>query len=101
MSDAAARERVIRARIGDIGLDAFPDDTAVAWEAVDIRHAGDYAFVESVATPATVGYPRFRFVLRFEPGGVPVLAAGYAWMSEGWGLLFTTPDEPEDWRALA
>ena len=37
MSDTVAREPVVHARIGDLGLEAFPDD-GVVWPAAGIRH---------------------------------------------------------------
>lgn len=91
---------VIRERIQDVGLDSFPDDTAVAWRVLAIEHKGGYAFVEAEAAPATVGYPKFRFVLK--PGtmkDVEVLGC-YCFDRGNWSLLFTDPRFPDDWSKL-
>lgn len=92
---------MIREKIGEIGLESFPDNTDVEWKVLAIEHKGDYAFVEAEATPDKVGYPRFRFVLRFDGGTAPLVAGSYCLDGGAWTLLFSDPNAPGDWRSLA
>ena len=92
---------LIRERIQAIGQDSFPDDTGVAWRVLAIEHKGEFAFVESEPVPATVGYPRFRFVLRQGATGDINVLGCYCLDGGKWSLLFTDPRFPEDWRGVA
>lgn len=92
-------EMAVRAGIQRIGEESFPED-AVAWRVTTVEEKGGYAFAEAVAEPATVGYPKFRFVLRAGTGGVEVVGC-YAFEGGRWSLLFTAPGTPQDWKSLA
>ena len=94
------REPIVAARIDEIGRDSFPDDD-VAWRVLGIRDVGAYCFAEADATPPTVGYPRFRFVLRFETESQFLLVGCYAWIEDRWTVLFTSTGAPTDWQAIA
>ena len=66
-----------------------------------VEEKGGYAFVEAEAVPATVGYPRFCFVLK--PGTMVEVetVACYCLDKGKWSLLFTSPGMAEDWKRLA
>ena len=96
----AERERVIQDIIDDIGKESFPEDTDVRWKALRTAHVGTYSYVEAEPAPATVGYPRFVFVLLFETSEQPTVVGCYAGDGDSWGLLFTVPGTPSDWQDL-
>jgi hypothetical protein len=96
----ADRDELIRARINDLGRNSFPDDPDVLWQVRSIVHADHYSFVEAEPSPATVGYPRFMFVLWFASGAEPVVVGCYCFERGLWSLLFTTPNTPSDWVGL-
>jgi hypothetical protein len=93
------RKQVILEHIGEIAGDTFPDDD-VEWKVLGIRHEGEYSFVESEPVPPTVGYPRFKFVLRFEAFGRVHDVGCYALVGDKWSLLAATPGAPQDWRSI-
>lgn len=95
----AKREAAVRERIQDIGEDTFPDDE-VDWKVLHIRHSGDYCFAEVEAEPATVGYPRFIFVVHFDGFGHMQECGCYCMADGQWTLLTTTPGTPSDWKKI-
>ena len=95
-----SREAFIAANLQGIGLESFPEDSGVAWQLCSARHEGDYSLVEAEPRPATVGYPRFRFVLHFDALGRGTCVGCYALDAGRWDLLFTTPGAPTDWQRL-
>jgi hypothetical protein len=95
-----SRDAFIRARLQDIGLDSFPDNGDVEWELRSIRHTGDFSLVEAEPDPPTVGYPRFRFVLRFDASNQGVVVGCYALIENAWRILFTDPAASAEWKEL-
>jgi hypothetical protein len=91
--DQASREEWIHANINEIGWESFPDNLEETWTVIDIQHDADVSFVEAEATPVTVGYPRFKFVLDFTNPTSPKTRACQALKDGGWSLLFGT-EEP-------
>jgi hypothetical protein len=94
------RDRIIQERINDIGRKSFPDDSDVTWTTLRIAHVGSYSYVEAEADPATVGYPKFIFVLLFGESDQPTEVGCYEGDGTQWGLLFTVPNTPSDWQDL-
>ena len=86
--DQASRDEWINANINEIGQEAFPDNLKETWTVIDIQHDSDVSVVEAEATPATVGYPRFRFVLDFTNPTSPTNTACHVLKEGGWSLLF-------------
>mgnify|MGYP001824721037 CR=1 FL=1 len=66
-----------------------------------MMHQGCYSLVETEPTPTDpIGWPRFRFVLRWEDEAQPILAGGYGLEETGWELIFTASDDSSDWEQL-
>ncbi len=86
--DQASREEWINANINEIGRESFPDNLEETWTVIDIQHDSDVSVVEAKATPATVGYPRFRFVMDFTNPTRPTNTACHVLKEGGWSLLF-------------
>ena len=95
-----SRDELIWAKINDLGRESFPDDPDVVWQVRSIVHADSYSFVEATPNPATVGYPRFMFVLSFAAAAEPAVVGCYCFDRGLWSLLFTTPNTPADWIGL-
>jgi hypothetical protein len=93
------RDTIIAQSIQAIGEDSFPDDE-VTWTVLSTVNKGEYSFVESAAAPAIVGYEKFVFVLRFGDQNAVSVAGCYCWENGQWSLLFTSPDEKDDWKPL-
>jgi hypothetical protein len=83
-----SRNDIIHSTINDIGREAFPENTDVSWKVLKVVHVGAYSFVEAEAHPATVGYPKFVFVLEFEKWDKPSVVGCYEGDGNRWGLLF-------------
>jgi hypothetical protein len=94
------RDSFIETHLQQIGLDSFPDNLDVVWHSRDVRHIGDYSMVEAEPIPATVGYPRFRLVLRFADASDGVVVGCYALMHNGWQLLFSDHKAGAEWKTL-
>lgn len=94
-----SRENLIRSRIQAIGEDVFPED-AVAWKVNAMRHHGVFSVVEAEAIPATVGYPKFLFVLHAGEPGQAVFCAAYCWSGDHWSLLCSENGAPDGWRQI-
>ena len=94
--DRADMEKTLQA----IGRQAFPDDTEVHWHVREVMNRGGYVCVEAEPEPSTVGYPRFRFVLRESPGGKWTDHGCYCLDGGKWSLLYTSPGTVKDWQSL-
>jgi hypothetical protein len=95
-----SRETYVQSHLPDIGLDSFPDDVEVRWHRRGTWHEGSYCLVEAEPVPATVGYPRFRFVLHFATEAQASVAGCYALIEGRWALLFSSPGASPEWRGL-
>jgi hypothetical protein len=96
---AGSRDEIIHNTINDIGREAFPGNTDVSWSVLKAVHVGAYSFVEAEADPATVGYPKFVFVMAFEERDKPSLVACYEGDGNRWGLLFGD-ETNSDWQHM-
>ena len=96
----ATRDSYIQANLQEIGLDSFPENADVAWQMRGTWHRGEYSMVEAEASPSTVGYPRFRFVLRFDAETRATAVGCYVLDKGVWDLLFTDPAFGTEWQAL-
>jgi hypothetical protein len=94
------RDSFIQTQLQEIGLDSFPDNLDVVWHFKGTRHIGDYSLVEAEPVPSTVGYPRFRFVLRFDDSNQGLVVGCYALMQDVWQLLFSDPSANTEWKGL-
>ena len=83
-----------------IGHEAFPDAPDVHWQVRDIVERGGFHCVEAGPIPPTVGYPRFRFVLRRDISGAFIDHGCYCLDGDAWQLLYTTPGTSDEWKAL-
>jgi hypothetical protein len=85
-------ERLVQAAAAE----AFPDDAGVRWRVLACRERRGFRCVEAEPEPATVGYPRFRFVFdeRDTDHGC------YALDGARWRLLYTTPGTASAWTEL-
>lgn len=90
----------IRRSFQAIALEAFPDDVGVRWHIQDIVQKAAFFCVEAEPVPATVGYPRFRFVLARAKSGAFQDQGCFCLDRGTWTLLYTTPDSADGWRAL-
>ena len=88
-------DEIVTRNIQDIGEEAFPDD-AVQWKVDRILASDNTVFAEVSPHPATVGYERFIFVLRFAEDRSYRMACCYC-KENGWSLLFSAPGEDKDW----
>ena len=84
-----------------IAEEAFPDNTDVVWEVRAVVSRGEFHCVEAEPHPSTVGYARFRFVLRQADDGSFLDHACFCLDGERWLLLFTSPGTSTDWKQLA
>ena len=62
--------------------------------------SGAASIVSSRTDPPTVGYPRFRFVLRRDISGAFIDHGCYCLDGDAWQLLYTTPGTSDEWKAL-
>jgi hypothetical protein len=92
----------IRRTFQSIASEAFPDDTDVHWHIREIVEKSGFFCVEAEPVPATVGYPRFRFVLARGPGRSGDFRDLGCYCLDGgaWTLLYTAPGSSKEWRAL-
>ncbi|MDO8547147.1 MAG: hypothetical protein Q7R68_07275 [Nitrospirales bacterium] len=90
----------IRDRLQSLAEEAFPDNTDVQWHVRGITQKAAFYCVEAEPVPATVGYPRFRFVLGRAQSGELGDHGCYCLDNGAWNLLYTTPNTSSDWRAL-
>jgi hypothetical protein len=93
--DHKSREEWATANINAIGRTSFPDDDEVTWKILAFQHDPATSEVEAEATPATVGYPRFKFILEFSDPGNPKDTDCYALEGEEWTLLFSVDPEAD------
>lgn len=93
------REAWLRQNIQNLGQESFPEDPDVAWRVLAVTHKGAFSAAEAEAHPATVGYPKFKFVAEFTDG--PRLVGCLCWNDGKWEPLFSVEDAPEDWLELA
>ena len=93
-------EDEIRDRLQAIAEEAFPDDVGVQWHVREITQQAGLYCVEAEPIPATVGYPRFRFVLGRAESGQFLDLGCYCLAKGAWSLLYTTPNTSSDWKAL-
>jgi hypothetical protein len=96
MKGKCIHQRIVRENIQRIGEESFPDDE-VRWQMITITNKGEYCFIESDAWPR---YDKFIFVLIFTDDHSYKMAGCYCWDDNQWGLLFTNPDEKEDWMEI-
>jgi hypothetical protein len=94
------RDETIRLKIDDLGRKSFPDEPDVDWQVRRIVHADTYSFVEAEPIPATLGYPKFMFVLSFAMALEPAVVGCYCLDRGLWRLLFSMPNLPSDWIGL-
>ena len=83
-----------------IASEAFPDNADVRWHIRNIIEKAGFFCVEAEPVPATVGYPRFRFVLSRGTSDAFQDQACYCLDSGAWILLYTAPESDDGWRAL-
>ncbi len=88
MTDTADREIWLRANIVRLAEECFPDDAGLAWPVLGVEHRGELAYVEVEPKPATVGYPRFKFVVSFQDPAKPGVKGCYCLDRGKWKLLF-------------
>lgn len=89
-----SREAAIRERIVAMAEDTFPDNVGQEWPILGFEHRGHLTFVEVEPKPATVGYPRFKFVV--PAGGEPRAVATYCLEGGRYVLLCTEHGLKED-----
>ena len=93
-------EDEVRSILQSVAEEAFPDNTDVQWQVLEITQRAGFYCVEAEPIPATVGYPRFRFVLGRAESGQFLDLGCYCLAKGAWSLLYTTPNTSSDWKAL-
>jgi len=90
----------VRDILQSVAEEAFPDDVGVQWHVREITQQAGFYCVEAEPVPATVGYPRFRFVLGRTQSGELGDFGCYCLDKGVRRLLYTTPNTSSDWKAL-
>ena len=90
----------VRSVLQSVAEEAFPDNTDVQWQVREITQRAGFYCVEAEPVPATVGYPRFRFILGHLPSGKLGDFGCYCLDKGAWQLLYTTPNTSSEWREL-
>ncbi len=97
---SGARDPVIKERLQEWGLEAFPEDDDVVWHHRETGHKGDFSVVEAEPAPNRTGYARARLIIHWKPEG-PSLIACLVRDDKHWTQMFEDTDAPEGWREKA
>ncbi|MDO8142497.1 MAG: hypothetical protein Q6358_13435, partial [Candidatus Brocadiales bacterium] len=66
---------------------AFPDNKGIQWNIISLEHKAHLSHVEVEPTPATVGYPRFKFVVSFKNPEMPRIIGTYCFKDGQYSLF--------------
>lgn len=89
ISEESKREAFLRDNIVRLAEAEFPDDKGIQWNILSFEHKAHLTHVEVEPTPATVGYPRFKFVVSFKNPEMPRIIGIYCFENGQYGLLST------------
>jgi len=89
ISEEAKRELFLRGNIVRLAEAGFPDSKGVQWNILSIEHKAHMTHVEAEPVPATVGYPRFKFVVSFKNPESPKVIGVFCFENGQYSLLNT------------
>lgn len=89
ISEEAKRESFLKGNISRLAEAEFPDNKGVQWKILSIVHKAHMAHVEVEPVPATVGYPRFKFVVSFKNPESPLVIGVFCFENGQYSLLST------------
>ncbi len=87
ISEEAKREAFLRDNIVRLAEAEFPDDKGIQWNILSFEHKAHLTHVEVEPTPATVGYPHFKFAVSFKNPEMPRIIGTYCFKDGQYSLL--------------
>lgn len=88
-SEQAKREAFLKDNIVRLAEAEFPDNKGIQWNILSFEHKGHLTNVEVEPTPATAGYPRFKFAVSFKNPETPRVIGTYCFKDGQYSLLST------------
>jgi hypothetical protein len=89
ISEPAKREAFLKDNIVRLAETEFPDNKGIQWNILSFEHKAHLTHVEVESTPATVGYPRFKFAVSFKNPETPRVIGIYCFKDGQYSLLST------------
>ena len=71
ISEQTKRELFVKDNIVRLAETEFPDNKGIQWNILGFEHNAHLTYVEVEPIPATVGYPRLKFVVSFKNPEMP------------------------------
>ena len=87
VNEAAKREAFLRENIVRLAEAEFPDNKGIQWNIISIEHKAHLTHVEVEPAPATLGYPRFKFVVSFKNPEMPRIVGIYCFKDGQYSLF--------------
>lgn len=89
VSEHAKREAFLKDNIVRLAEREFPGNKGIQWNILSFEHKAHLSYVEVEPTPATVGYPRFKFAVSFKNPETPRVIGTYCFKDGQYSLLST------------
>ena len=89
VSEPTKREAFLKDNIVRLAETEFPDNKGIQWNILSFEHKAHLTHVEVEPTPATVGYPRFKFAVSFKNPETPRVIGTYCFKDGQYSLLST------------
>ena len=89
ISEQTKRELFLKDNIVRLADAEFPDNKGIQWNILGFEHKAHLTNVEVEPTPATVGYPRFKFVVSFKNPEMPRVIGIFCFKDGQYSLLST------------
>lgn len=89
VGEHAKREAFLKDNIVRLAEREFPDNKGIQWNILSFEHKAHLSYIEAEPTPATVGYPRFKFAVSFKNPETPRVIGTYCFKDGQYSLLST------------
>ncbi len=89
VGEHAKREAFLKDNIVRLAERVFPDNKGIQWNILNFEHKAHLSYIEAEPTPATVGYPRFKFAVSFKNPETPRVIGTYCFKDGQYSLLST------------
>lgn len=89
ISEQTKRELFVKDNIVRLASAEFPDNKGIQWNILSFEHKTHLTYVEAEPTPATLGYPHFKFVISFKNPEVPRIIGIFCFKDGQYSLLDT------------
>ncbi|NUO08819.1 MAG: hypothetical protein HUU08_09110 [Candidatus Brocadia sp.] len=89
ISEQTKRELFVKENIVRLAEAEFPDTKGIQWNIISFEHKAHLSKVEVEPTPATVGYPRLKFVISFKNPEMPNIIGLFCFKDGQYSLLDT------------